>query len=65
MTRGLLPRPQGGRLPQVQLAETEDRIARGRRFDNGNVRALNTRVGAFPSALIPSAGRLVLLFGSS
>src|SRR5438270_2379228 len=37
---------------QQQLAETEDRIAAGRRFYNGNVRALNTRVEAFPSSLI-------------
>lgn len=40
---------------QVQLAETEDRIAAGRRFYNGNVRALNTRVEAFPSSLVASA----------
>ena len=33
---------------QSELAETEDRIAAGRRFYNGNVRALNTRVEAFP-----------------
>lgn len=37
---------------QRQLADTEDRVAAGRRFYNGNVRALNTRVEAFPSALI-------------
>lgn len=37
---------------QQQLTETEDRIAAGRRFYNGNVRALNTRVEAFPSSLI-------------
>jgi LemA protein len=37
---------------QQQLAETEDRIAAGRRFYNGNVRALNTRVESFPSALV-------------
>jgi len=37
---------------QQQLAETEDRIAAGRRFYNGNVRALNTRVESFPSSLI-------------
>ena len=36
---------------QRQLAETEDRIAAGRRFYNANVRALNTRVESFPSAL--------------
>ena len=37
---------------QRQLAETEDRIAAGRRFYNGNVRALNTRVEAFPSSVV-------------
>jgi LemA protein len=40
---------------QAQLSETEDRIAAGRRFYNGNVRALNTRVEAFPSSLVASA----------
>jgi LemA protein len=40
---------------QAQLAETEDRIAAARRFYNGNVRALNVRVGAFPSSLVASA----------
>lgn len=39
---------------QQQLAETEDRIAAGRRFYNGNVRALNTRVETFPSSIIAS-----------
>src|SRR3954469_25385442 len=39
---------------QQQLAETEDRIAAGRRFYNNNVRALNTRVEAFPSSIIAS-----------
>jgi LemA protein len=39
---------------QQQLAETEDRIAAARRFYNGNVRALNTRVEAFPSSVIAS-----------
>lgn len=39
---------------QRQLADTEDRIAAGRRFYNGNVRALNTRVEAFPSSIIAS-----------
>src|SRR3954454_18927791 len=39
---------------QQQLAETEDRIAAGRRFYNGNVRALNTRVEAFPSTVVAS-----------
>jgi LemA protein len=40
---------------QAQLTETEDRIAAARRFYNGNVRALNTRVEAFPSSLVASA----------
>jgi LemA protein len=40
---------------QEQLAGTEDRIAAGRRFYNGNVRALNTRVEAFPSSIIARA----------
>jgi LemA protein len=39
---------------QAQLTETEDRIAASRRFYNGNVRALNTRVEAFPSSLVAS-----------
>src|SRR4051794_4612797 len=42
---------------QSQLAETEDRIAAGRRFYNGNVRGLNTRVEAFPSSIVASAFR--------
>ena len=37
---------------QRQLAETEDRIAAGRRFYNANVRALNTRVESFPSSIV-------------
>jgi LemA protein len=37
---------------QQELTETEDRIAAGRRFYNGNVRALNTRVESFPSNLV-------------
>lgn len=39
---------------QGQLTDTEDRIAAGRRFYNANVRALNTRVEAFPSSIIAS-----------
>ena len=34
----------------------EDRIAAARRFYNGNVRALNTRVETIPSALVASLG---------
>ncbi|MGZ4631788.1 MAG: LemA family protein [Actinomycetes bacterium] len=37
---------------QRELTETEDRIAAGRRFYNANVRALNTRVEAFPSNVV-------------
>ncbi|HEX6921502.1 MAG TPA: LemA family protein [Actinomycetes bacterium] len=37
---------------QRELADTEDRIAAGRRFYNANVRALNTRVESFPSNLV-------------
>jgi len=37
---------------QSSLNETEDRIAAGRRFYNGNVRALNVRVESFPSSII-------------
>jgi LemA protein len=40
---------------QQQLAETEDRIAAARRFYNGNVRALNTRIETFPSSLVATA----------
>lgn len=39
---------------QAELTNTEDRIAAGRRFYNGNVRALNTRVRTFPSNLVAS-----------
>ncbi|MFC4554543.1 LemA family protein [Georgenia faecalis] len=37
---------------QSELTNTEDRIAAGRRFYNANVRQLNTRVTAFPAALV-------------
>lgn len=37
---------------QRQLAETEDRIAAGRRFYNANVRVYNTRIESVPSNLI-------------
>ncbi|HET9873715.1 MAG TPA: LemA family protein [Propionibacteriaceae bacterium] len=37
---------------QRQLAETEDRIAAGRRYYNANVRVYNTRVDSVPSNLI-------------
>jgi LemA protein len=41
---------------QSQLAETEDRIAAGRRFYNSNVRAYNTRIDTFPSSVIAGYG---------
>ncbi|MBK8463810.1 MAG: LemA family protein [Nigerium sp.] len=37
---------------QRQLAETEDRIAAGRRYYNANVRNYNTRVESVPAAII-------------
>jgi LemA protein len=40
---------------QQSLNETEDRVAAGRRFYNGNVRALNVRVESFPSSVIAGA----------
>lgn len=39
---------------QEELTTTENRIAAARRFYNGNVRALNTRVATFPSNLVAS-----------
>ena len=36
---------------QRELIDTEDRIASSRRLYNGNVRALNTRIDAFPSSV--------------
>ena len=40
---------------QHELTLTEDRIAAARRFYNGNVRALNTRVSTVPSNLVAKA----------
>lgn len=40
---------------QTELANTEDRIQAARRFYNGNVRDLNTRIEVFPSNLIANA----------
>jgi LemA protein len=42
---------------QRELANTEDRIQAARRFFNGNVRDLNTRIEVFPSNLIASLFR--------
>ncbi|MQA12174.1 MAG: LemA family protein [Pseudonocardiaceae bacterium] len=43
---------QDFRYLQEQMAETEDRIAAGRRFYNGNVKAYNTRFDTFPSSMM-------------
>lgn len=40
---------------QEELANTEDRVAAGRRFYNANVRELNTGVETFPQSLVASA----------
>ena len=37
---------------QAELANTEDRIAAGRRFYNANVRTLNTKVEQFPANIV-------------
>jgi LemA protein len=39
---------------QKELSNTEDRIQAARRFYNGNVRDLNTRIEIFPSNLVAS-----------
>jgi LemA protein len=39
---------------QRELANTEDRIQAARRFFNGNVRDINTRIEVFPSNLVAS-----------
>ena len=39
---------------QQELSNTEDRIQAARRFYNGNVRDLNTRIEVFPSNVIAS-----------
>jgi LemA protein len=42
---------------QQQMVECEDRVAAGRRFYNGNVRAFNTRFDTFPSSMIANFGK--------
>ncbi|GAB1512166.1 LemA family protein [Actinophytocola sp. KF-1] len=42
---------------QRQTAETEDRIAAGRRSYNDNVRAYNTRFDTFPSSIVANVGK--------
>jgi LemA protein len=44
---------------QQQMVETEDRVAAGRRFYNGNVRAYNTRFDTFPSSMVANFGKFV------
>jgi LemA protein len=44
---------------QEQMVETEDRVAAGRRFYNGNVRAYNTRFDTFPSSVVANVGKFV------
>lgn len=39
---------------QLELAETEDKIAAARRLFNGNVRDLNNKVQMFPSSIVAS-----------
>ena len=39
---------------QGELANTEDRIAAGRRFYNANVRTLNTKIETFPTNIVAS-----------
>ena len=45
---------------QRELANTEDRIQAARRFYNGNVRDMNTRIEAFPSNIIAALFRFEL-----
>ncbi|MFI6173236.1 LemA family protein [Nocardia sp. NPDC051052] len=42
------------RALQSDLADIEDRIAAARRLYNGNVRALNTKIGSVPAAAVAS-----------
>jgi LemA protein len=42
---------------QEQMVQTEDRVAAGRRFYNGNVRAYNTRFDTFPSSMVANFGK--------
>ncbi len=39
---------------QQELINTEDRIQAARRFYNGNVKDLNTRIDLFPSNIVAS-----------
>ena len=44
---------------QTELANTEDRVAAGRRFYNANVRELNTRIETVPTSIIASIFKFV------
>jgi LemA protein len=48
---------QDFRYLQEQMVECEDRVAAGRRFYNGNVRAYNTRFDTYPSSMIAGMGK--------
>lgn len=41
---------------QQELSDTEDKIQAARRFYNGNVRDLNTKIESFPGNIIASVG---------
>jgi LemA protein len=44
---------------QTELANTEDRVAAGRRFYNANVRDFNTRIETVPTSIIASIFKFV------
>jgi len=44
---------------QTELANTEDRVAAGRRFYNANVRELNTKIETFPTSIIANMFKFV------
>ena len=44
---------------QTELANTEDRVAAGRRFYNANVRELNTKIETVPTSFIASIFKFV------
>ncbi|RMI35394.1 LemA family protein [Nocardia stercoris] len=43
---------------QTELSDTEDRIAASRRLYNANVRALNTKIGSLPAAVVATLHRV-------
>ena len=44
---------------QTELANTEDRVAAGRRFYNANVRELNTKIETVPTSIIASIFKFI------